>query len=55
MEWTLEHILNSFKEEVNFQMVAESAKLPIIVLVANAWPEPGASVANRIKSRQQRQ
>ena len=52
-EWTLEHILNSFKGEVSFPKVLEFAKLAIIVPVTNAWRERGASAVKRIKSRQQ--
>ena len=51
-EWTLEHILTSFKGEVSFPKVLEFAKLAIIVPVTNAWPEQGASAVKRIKSRQ---
>ena len=51
-EWTLEHILNSFKGEVSFPKVLEFAKLAIIVQVTNAWPERGVSAVKRIKSRQ---
>ena len=42
-EWTLEHILNSFKGEVSFPNVLEFTKLAIIVPVTNAWPKRGAS------------
>ena len=51
-EWTLEHILNSFKGEVSFPKVVEFSELAIIVLVTNAWPERGASAVKRIKSRE---
>ena len=51
-EWTLEHIVNSFKGEVSFRKILEFAKLAIIVSVTNAWPERGASAVKRIKSRQ---
>ena len=51
-EWTLEHILNSFKGEVSFAKVLEFAKLAIIVPVTNAWPKRGASEVKRIKRRQ---
>ena len=50
-EWTLEHILNSYKEEVDFPMVIELAKSAMIIPVTNAWPERGASAVKRIKSR----
>ena len=46
IEWILEHILNSFKGEVNSPMVTE------LLHVTNAWPERGASAVKRIKSRQ---
>ena len=49
-EWTLEHILNSYKEEVDFPMVIELAKLPMIIPVTNAWPERGARAVKRIKN-----
>ena len=51
-EWTLEHILISFKGELCFPKVLEFAKLAIIVPVTNAWPERGARAVKRIKSRQ---
>ena len=51
-EWTLEHILISFKGELSFPKVLEFAKLAIIVPVTNAWPERGARAVKRIKSRQ---
>ena len=51
-EWTLEHILNSFKGEVSFPKVLEFAKLTIIAPVTNAWPKRVASAVKRIKSRQ---
>ena len=50
-EWTLEHILNSYKEEVDFPMVIELSRLAMIIPVTNAWPERGASAVKRIISR----
>ena len=51
-EWTLEHILNRYKNEDDFQKVVELAKIANIVPVTNAWPERGASAVKRIKTRQ---
>ena len=51
-EWTLEHILNSFKGEVSFPKALDFVKLSMIVPVTNAWPERSASAVKRIKSRQ---
>ena len=50
-EWTLEHIFYSYKEEVDFPMVIELAKLAMIIPVTNAWLERGASAVKRVKSR----
>lgn len=51
-EWTLEHILKRYKEEVSFPVIIELAKIAITIPVTNAWPERGASAVKRIKTRQ---
>ena len=51
-EWTLEYVLNSFKDDVTFPFMIKFAKLAAIVPITNAWPERGASAVKRIKSRQ---
>ena len=50
-EWALEHIVNAYKEEVDFLIIVEFAKIASIVPVTNAWPERGASAVKRVKSR----
>ena len=51
-EWTLEHVLNTFKDDVAFSFIIKFAKLVAIVPITKAWPERGANAVNRIKSRQ---
>ena len=51
-EWTLEYVLNSFKDDITFPFMVKFTKLAAIVPITNAWPERGASAVKRIKSRQ---
>ena len=51
-EWTLNHILNQYKDEKDFEKIVTLTKIANIVPVTNAWPERGASAVKRVKSRQ---
>ena len=51
-EWTLEYVLNSFKDDITFPFMVKFTKLAAIVPITNAWPERGTSAVKRIKSRQ---
>ena len=52
--WTIEHILNGYREQNENPIVVNLAKIASIIPVNNAWLERGARAVKRIKSRTRR-
>ena len=50
-EWNLRTIVRDFGETSEYSLIAKIARVALITLVSNAWPERGASAAKRIMSR----
>lgn len=50
-EWTLNHIIQLFKDDEDHHYILQLAKIAAIIPVTNAWPERGASAVKRIKTK----
>ena len=50
-EWTLDEIINTYKEDNEHSWVIQLANIASIVPVTNAWPERGGSAIKITKSR----
>lgn len=50
-EWAISRIVNAFKEDPDYDIIVQMAKIACVTPVTNAWPERGASAIKRIKSR----